>query len=130
MDALLALVPLVFLPLVSLISVFFVDPPDFWNYTFPIFSICIAGMYDSYSRYKPNQAKNIKLGVRVFIDFLVIATSAVLQQGGKKERLIPVVILLVCGLFFIFEIFMRVRTQIESSPWYRRGVEKKYVFKK
>lgn len=87
-------------------------------------------MYDSYSRYTPNQPKNIKLGVRVFIDFSVIVGSAVLQRCGREERLIPIIILLLCGLFFVYEIFLRVRTQIESSPWYRRGVEKKYVFKK
>ena len=107
--------------MLSIVSTFCVETPDFWSYTFPIISICIAGMYDSYSRYKPKQKKNIKLGIRVFIDSCVIVASAVVQQSSSKVRLIPVAILLFCGLFFAYESFLRVKTQIESSSWYRRG---------
>lgn len=117
------MIPMVILPLLSIFSIFQADTPNFWNYTFPIISICIAGMYDSYSRYKPKQKMNIKLGIRVFIDSLVIIASAIIQGANPSVRLIPVVVLLLCGLFFAYESYLRVRTQIESSAWYRKGVE-------
>ena len=129
-DALLALIPLVILPLLSLLSVIFVDSPNFWNYTFPVMSICIAGAYDSYGRYIPGHVKNIKLGIRVFVEVIVVVLSASLQHNNIGIRLIPVILLLLMGLFFIYEVFIRVKTQIESSAWYRKGVEKHYVFKK
>lgn len=125
----LGVVPLVILPVISLISVFSVDKPTFWNYTFPIISICVAGAYDTYGRFGVNEPKNIKLGFRLFVDVFVSILAASLYLENTFLRAIPITILVICSLFFIYEIYLRIKFAIMSSEWYRRGVEKNnYAF--
>ena len=118
-DALLGSIILIVLPFVSLISAVSVDATTWANYAFPIMSICLAGAYDTYGRYQSHSPNNIKLGIRVFLDFLAILTAAFcVGRNGIGYRLAAPIILTVTGLSIIFEVWKRVTTAIKLSPWY------------
>lgn len=96
-----------------------VTEPTKWNYTFPILSICVAGIYDAYGRYKQGASRNVKLGIRAGVDFLSLILSAVLVNEIWYIRLIPTGLLALCGIALIFEVVIRVLTTIQMSDWYR-----------
>ena len=122
-DALLGTVILVILPIVSLIFTVFVEDASFSNYIFPIMSVALAGAYDTYGRYEFKSPKNIKLGIRLSVDFLSVFLSAVLVHGSLLLRLIPPGFLVLVGLTIGHEVFIRVKTAIEVSPWFLKGEE-------
>lgn len=102
----------------SLLSVLIADCSTLWEYTFPIFSISIAGIYDAYGRMEKNAPKNIKLGIRIFLNFLAMILSAVLVNSSQRVRWIPPAILVLCGVLLLREIWQRVVTSIQMSEWY------------
>lgn len=112
------IVPLVLLPAGSLLPTLLVAEADFWNYTFPISCISIAGIYDAYGRMEANRPKNIKLGIRMALNSLAVFLSAILLQHGRVGRLTPGVVLTLCGALLLREIWQRVITSIQMSEWY------------
>lgn len=120
-DAILGSLVLIVLPAISLISAVIVDTTTWANYLFPIVSICLAGIYDTYGRYEPGSPKNIKLGVRVVFDLIAMFLAALLV--GESElilRLIAPGLLLLLGLSLVIEVIWRVKTAIELSCWYSK----------
>lgn len=123
-DALLGAVPLILIPLLSLLSLLWIKAADFWNYCFPIISISLAGAYDTYGRFKPNSVRNLKLAIRLTIDFVAMFFACALQTASPLWRAIPSFLLFTCGLALGYEVIRRVMDAIESSPWYLEGDEK------
>lgn len=120
-DAILGSLVLIVLPAISLVSAVIVDTTTWANYLFPIVSICLAGIYDTYGRYEPGSPKNIKLGVRVVFDLIAMFLAALLV--GESElilRLIVPGLLLLLGLSLVIEVIWRVKTAIELSCWYSK----------
>ena len=58
-----------------------IDQYTFWNYTYSLMSISLAGIYDSYGRYEYRSLKNVKLFIRVLIDIVAIF----LQHFQRKQ---------------------------------------------
>ena len=56
------IVPLVLLPAGSLLPTLLVAEADFWNYTFPISCISIAGIYDAYGRMEASNQTGARTG--------------------------------------------------------------------
>lgn len=118
LDALFGIIPLVVLPAGSLIPTLLITEVDFWNYTFPIFCISIAGIYDAYGRMEKQQPKNVKLGIRIALNGIALLLSAILLNYGECMRQIPGIILTICGLMLLREIWQRIVTSIQMSEWY------------
>lgn len=114
-DALFSIIPLVILPAGSLFPTLFVTEVDFWNYIFPIFCISIAGTYDAYGRMEKEKSKNLKLGIRVALNSIVLLLLAILLNYGKGVRWIPSVILTICGIMLLREIWQRIVTSIQNE---------------
>lgn len=120
-DALLGTVILIMLPGASLVFALTECNTTWGNYVFPIMSICLAGAYDTYGRYEPGSPKNIKLGIRLVIDFLALILA--LTFVGQTElvfRAAAPALLLLEGSTIMGEVYWRVKTAIELSPWYSR----------
>lgn len=60
------------MPIVSVFMAVCVEEYTFWNYTFPLLSIALAGLYDTYGRYEEKSPKNTKLAIRIIFDLVVI----------------------------------------------------------
>ncbi len=118
LDALFGIIPLVFLPAGSLFPTLFVTEVNFWNYTFPIFCISIAGIYDAYGRMEKQHPKNVKLGVRMALNGISLLLAAILLNSRGCVRWIPGVILTFCGVMLLREIWQRITTSIQMSEWY------------
>ena len=120
-DALLGAIVLLLFPVLSLILVFFIlNNANLLNYVFPLFSICIAGAYDTYGRYRPNNPRNIKLAIRLVFEFCVIIISLVAIVIKNQFLIILAPALLVLpGILILFEVFNRVKVAIQISKWYR-----------
>lgn len=117
-DALAGAVVLVFMPAFSICMAACVKDYTFWNYTFPLLSISLAGLYDTYGRYEGEAPKNLKLGVRVLFNSVSIFFSAL--SIGVENAILPYIspiLLFICGLFLVFEIFNRIRKAILISRW-------------
>lgn len=96
----------------------FVTETNWANYTFPLLSICFAGIYDTYGRYEANSAKNFKLAMRAIVDILAFILACLFTGSGNIVLLIlPIIILLLCGVGLGIEVIMRVKTAIEISKW-------------
>lgn len=109
---------LVFMPAFSICMAACVKDYTFWNYTFPLLSISLAGLYDTYGRYEGEAPKNLKLGVRVLFNSVSIFFSAL--SIGVENAILPYIspiLLFICGLFLVFEIFNRIRKAILISRW-------------
>lgn len=117
-DALAGLVVLVIVPALSIVFAFCVEKHTFWNYTFPLLSISLAGLYDTYGRYEVKSPKNLKLALRVFFHVVAIFLAA-LFVGTENVILLysPPILLGVCGVFLIYEIYNRVKMTILISRW-------------
>lgn len=118
LDALFGIVPLVLLPVGSLLPVLLEVQADFWNYTFPVLCISIAGMYDAYGRMEKEAPKNVKLGIRIALDGIALLLSAILLNSDRYMRWIPGFILSICGVMLLREIFQRVATSAQMSEWF------------
>lgn len=118
LDALFGIAPLVILPAGSLLPTLLLTKVDFWNYTFPIFCISIAGIYDAYGRMEKHQPKNIKLGIRMALNGIALLLSAILLNYGEGVRWIPSVVLTICGVMLLREIWQRIMTSIQMSEWF------------
>lgn len=117
-DALAGLIVLVIVPALSIIFAVCVEKYTFWNYTFPLLSISLAGIYDNYGRYEGESPKNLKLAVRTLLDFLAIFFAALCI--GMENIILPYIspiLLCICGLLLVYEIYNRVKTAILISPW-------------
>lgn len=117
-DALFGIVPLILLPLASLIPALLEVEAGFWSYTFPLSCISIAGMYDAYGRMEKEAPKNVKLGIRIALNRIALLLSAILLNYGRCVRWIPGVILIICGSMLLREICQRVSTSILMSEWF------------
>lgn len=118
-DALAGLIVLVLVPAISVLLVVFTDDYSFWNYTFPLLSISLAELYDTYGRYEGKSPKNQKLVTRIIINMLAIFFSALCM--GTENRGLPYIapiLLLLCGLLLTVEIYNRVKKAILISPWF------------
>lgn len=117
-DALCGSVVLIILPALSLVSAVMAYP-TISSYTFPIVSVALAGAYDTYGRYEPKSPKNVKLGIRVVLDFVSIFLSALFVRSECLwVRLIAPIFLILAGITILVEVWQRVKTAIELSPWY------------
>lgn len=119
-DALLGTIILIVLPAFSLVSLTeTLNNATLVNYVFPVWSICLAGAYDTYGRYEYKSPKNIKLGTRLVFDALacILALIAVAVQNKVLIVLAPI-ILIIPGLLLCFEVYSRVKTAIMISKWY------------
>lgn len=117
-DALAGLLALIIIPALSIGFTTHIDKPTFWNYAFPLLSISLAGLYDTYNRYEVRSPKNTKLLIRTIFNFTSIFFSAI--SIGSKSIILPYIspiLLFVCGLLLIFEIYSRVKMAILISPW-------------
>ncbi len=117
-DALAGLVVLVIVPALSIIFAICVEKYTFWNYTFPLLSISLAGIYDTYGRYEGESPKNLKLAVRIIVHCFAIFFAALCI--GVESIILPFVspiLLCVCGLLLIYEIYNRIKTAILISRW-------------
>lgn len=125
-DALIGFFLLTVMPLGSLLSLIVILPsPTFFNYVFPIMSLSLAGMYDSYGRYKYKQAKNVKLGIRFLMDLAAIITAALFYRNPHHVTLIIApVILLGAGTLLIHETYIRIKSDIIMSDWNPRNFQK------
>lgn len=117
-DALAGFVVLVIIPAMSIGLVISTASISFWNYTFPLVSISLAGVYDTYGRYSGKSPKNVKLVFRavfnsVAIIFAVIATD----MDNRKLSFIAPCLLFLCGLLLIREIRNRLKTAFQINPW-------------
>ena len=100
---------------------FVLDSAGLVNYAFPISSICIAGAYDTYGRYKPNSPGNLKLGIRLAIDFCVIVLSLVaVALHNMVIIILAPALLIIPGLLILSEVFSRVSVAISISKWYAK----------
>lgn len=117
-DALAGFVVLVILPAIALISAVIEREYTFWNYTFPLLSISLAGLYDAYGRYEGPSPKNQKLVIRALFDFFAIFFSALCL--GMENMILPYIapgVLLLCGVLLCIEIFNRIIKAVCISPW-------------
>lgn len=117
-DALFGIIPLVIIPACSILPVLLITEIDLWNYTFPISCISIAGIYDAYGRLEERNPKNLKLCIRMGLNGIALFLSSILLNCGECVRLIPGIILMVCGVMLLREIFQRIATAIQMSEWY------------
>ena len=118
-DALAGLIALVFVPAFSVLLVIFTSNYTFWNYTFPLLSISLAGLYDTYGRYEFQSPRNQKLAARTIIHAIAIFCSALsLGMDSKWMFYIAPTLLCLCGLLLIREIYIRVKKAILISPWF------------
>ena len=118
LDALLSILPLVILPIISLFSVFYAEDTTFWNYTFPIVTLSVAGIYDTYGRYEQGHPKNVKLGIRAFFDILALCLSGILLNVDNPAKLTAPALLFLSGIFLMIEVIFRVKTKIQISCKY------------
>lgn len=117
-DALCGFVVLILIPALSVGSAIFATKYTFWNYTFPLLSISLAGLYDTYGRYEGDSPKNPKLAIRIIFNCISIFFAAL--SVGIKNNIPPYfspILLLICGIFLIFEIYNRVRKAVLISRW-------------
>lgn len=119
-DAVFGILPLLLLPAASLFPAVMAAQVGFWNYTFPIFCISIAGIYDAYGRIEDHNPKNIKLGIRIALNSAALFLSAVFMNYGPCVRWIPGALLTLSGALLLGEICLRVSTAFRMSEWYPR----------
>lgn len=113
LDALGGFLVLVIWPLLSLIISFPVAQIDFLSYTFPIITIIIADMYDSFGRFKDaHKNKEFKLKVRVILDTIALLFTLLVPQAQEIRFLwvIPFVLLILNGVLLVRETYKRVLT--------------------
>ena len=108
-DALLGLLALIIVPGFSLLLAIDTFEVAFLSYGFPLFSIAIAGLYDTYGRYEKKAIKNKKLLVRACFNCaaIVFVIVAIITKNEWVAYIGPI-LLLVCGLGLIFEVINRV----------------------
>lgn len=117
-DALAGFLVLVLVPAFSIFFVVNEDEYTLWSYTFPIVSISLAGAYDVYGRYDGASPKNAKLVVRIIFDFLAVFFAAVsVGINNRAVFYIAPILLLICGMFLVFEIYNRIKMAVLISPW-------------
>ena len=75
-DALARLVVLVIVPALLIVFAFCVEKHTFWNYTFPLLSISLAGLYDTYGLYEVKSPKSLKLALRAIFHVTAIFLAA------------------------------------------------------
>lgn len=120
-DAIFGLIVLIILPAVSLYSVHLFDVVDFWNYTFPILSIGMAGIYDSYGRYEKFSPKNKKLIFRIVLDSFSVVFSAyfvLVQEIDKIWYFLSPSILLGAGIILLYEVYLQIKQTLQVCKWY------------
>lgn len=119
-DSIFGIIILTIFPLISLILLFCnTDKLTFFNYTFPLLSICGAGMYDAYGRFEEarheeSKVKNRKLRIRITADVLssIISLIALFSKNVVFYYSSPI-ILLIIGLLLDIEAFFRITTAIQ-----------------
>ena len=99
MDAILGILSLIVVPAVSLWFVNYAGEHTFLAFAFPLLSICIAGIYDSFGRFGNANNNNTKLIIRIVLDFSAEAfvVMDILPQL-PDYRYVPPALLLISGL--------------------------------
>lgn len=117
-DALLGLFILVIIPIISVILALNIDEDvNFFNFYFPIISICLAEIYDAYGRKDGNTKKGTVLNIRIVLA-VVSLLSLIFILCLDQCYWLPPSILVLNALLIIFEIFLRVVYNIKSSIWF------------
>lgn len=117
-DALAGFIVLIVIPAMSILLVVHTSDCSFWNYTFPLVSISMAGAYDTYGRYSGASPKNVKLAIRIILNFLAIVFTAFATDNNNSAlSFVAPILLLLCGLFLLYEIFNRLKIAVQISPW-------------
>ena len=123
-DAVFGTIGLIIIPAISFFTILVIDEKSWANYTFPLFSICFAGLYDTYGRYEPDSPKNVKLAIRAIIDMVAFIVTCVLTNVNLIWlSLVPSMLLLLCGLGLSIEAYTQVKYAIEISEWAILGEE-------
>lgn len=117
-DALAGFIVLVLVPAFSIIFTVHTDKYTFWGYSFPLIAVSLAGAYDTYGRYDGKSPKNVKLVIRIVFDFCAIFFS-VLSLGVDSVicPYIAPILLTMCGLLLLYEMYIRIQLAIQISPW-------------
>ena len=113
-DTLLGSIVLIVLPGISLFSTLFYvgesTEVSFLNYSFPLLSISLAGVYDAYGRLKQDSVSNMKLYIRIIIDIVAFSSTVFVDYFDKINMIwLSPIVLLVCSLILISEIIVRIR---------------------
>lgn len=127
-DAIAGIVPLIVIPCLSVLFTIHTEIFTFWDYTFPLISISVAGMYDSFGRYEYQSVKNPKLVFRTVLNILVMLMSSYcaspfIKLSGRcvgEQRWIAYIapfLLLLSGIFLINETFCRIYNGVLISRW-------------
>lgn len=117
-DALFGLLVLVIIPIASVILALTIDEAvNFFNFYFPIISICLAEIYDAYGRKDGNTKKEIILNIRIIFAGVSLS-SLILVFLLNKYYWIPSLILVLNALLIIFEILIRIKYNVQSSIWF------------
>ncbi len=117
-DAVCGFIVLVLVPAASIWLTLSVEEYTFWSYFFPLSSISLAGLYDTYGRYEGESPRNQKLFVRAGINAVAILLAAVCPwTESEMFYFISPVLLAFSGVMLLFEMYNRVKIGILISPW-------------
>lgn len=127
-DALYGFVTLIILPLLSLAAIWRTNgftqetgTSGFWSYSYPIMAIGIAGLFDAVARIESKSSKNIKLAVRIVLNSVAIVCAAAFHSCQQvRLKFFPVIILLLCGVVLLREMWDSVTFAICLSKWAAR----------
>lgn len=122
-DAFFGLVVLLVIPAGSLIGTMRSYQPGFLSYVFPLGALCMAGLYDSYSRYVGVQKGHIKLGIRIAFDILsLLSACATSSIGIRGFQYVSPALLLGAGTVVICDAIMMMHSTVVDSQWYSEYV--------
>lgn len=112
-------IPLLIIPTLSLTMTIHIESYTFWSYTFPLTSISISGIYDSYGRYIPNSPSKYKLLVRVALNLIVILLSMYCanSDGGILVYIAPIILILI-GILLSVEMISKIYDTAITSVWF------------
>ena len=117
-DAIFGTIGLIIIPAISFVTTLFVEDKSWANYTFPLLSICFAGLYDTYGRYEVGSPKNVKLAIRAIIDIIAFVIACIFTYTNTIWlSLVPAILLFICGLGLSVEVFFQIKYAIEISEW-------------
>lgn len=135
LDALFGALALIVIPFISIFFTLVQSEFGLLTFAFPMASICIAGLYDSYGRIrsakKDNKTgnktgnktdnMNMKLRARIVLDILAFFVTAFSGYGYSTYpflRFIPSLLLLLSGFIISRDVYLLVKASIECSDWY------------
>lgn len=116
LDAWLGLLVLIVIPSISIILAFN-QSINFFNFYFPIISICLAEIYDAYGRKDGNDKKGTILNIRIVLALFSLM-NLILVFFIEKYYWLPSLILILNALLIVVEIFLRIKLNIKTNKYY------------